>query len=566
MSSAQTQHGDPADTVYDYLIVGSGFGGSVSAMRLTEKGYRVLVLERGKRFGDQDFARTDWNIWKHLWFPALRCFGILQLTFLNGILVLHGSGVGGGSLCYANVLMEPDDKLFAAPDWKHLADWKIILRPHYDTAKRMLGVMTNPRSWPADHILKDIAAELGTANTFRPTEVAVFFNEGHEEEPVPDPFFGGEGPDRSGCNHCGGCMVGCRYNAKNTMVKNYLYFAEKWGAEVLPEARVIDIQPLEGEQSDGARYEVLYQRTTTWLFKPVKHARARNVIVSAGAVGTNRLLFRCRDITRSLRNISPRLGDRVRTNSEALTAITDRHREPDYSKGIAITSVFQADSLTHIEPVRYPDGSSFLPRILSAPLSAGGRGFFGHLARTIWEGLRQPLGFLNTKVFYRWERRSTILLTMQAEDNLIRLRLGRNLFTLFRRDLVTVRDEAQPVEAVVETGHRVTRMFARRVNGLPQGMINESLLNIPSTAHFMGGVPFGRDAKEGVIGLTCEVHNYPGLYVVDGSIMPANPGINPSLTITALAEYAMSQIQAREGAAPRPVLNVPVPVPTARDV
>lgn len=551
MNRAQDQENSFENTVYDFVVIGSGFGGSVSAMRLTEKGYRVLVLERGKRFHDQDFAHTDWNIWKYLWMPALRCFGILQLTLLNGILVLHGSGVGGGSLNYANVLMEPDDKLFQAPAWSHLADWKTILRPHYETAKRMLGVTRNPRLWAADDILQIIATELGTTNTFRPTNVAVFFNEGNEGTLVADPYFGGEGPNRSGCTHCGGCMVGCRYNAKNTLVKNYLYFAEKWGAQIAPEAQVVDIQPLPDGEPDGARYEIHCRSSTAWLLRPVKRIRAHNVVVSAGAVGTNRLLFRCRDITHSLPNISPHLGDLVRTNSEALTAITDSHSQPDYSKGVAITSVFQADESTHIEPVRYPDGSSLLPHLLSAPLSAGGHGFFGHLIGSIRQGLRQPLGFLKTKLFYRWERRSTILLIMQTEDNLLRLRLGRNLFTLFRRDLITLRDEARPVEAVVETGHLVTGMFADRVNGFPQGMVNESLLNIPSTAHFMGGVPFGETAAEGVIGLNCEVHNYPGLYVVDGSIMPANPGINPSLTITALAEYAMSHIPAREGFGPR---------------
>ena len=253
MSQGQDQQNYPENTVYDFVVIGSGFGGSVSAMRLTEKGYRVLVLERGKRFRDHDFARTDWNIWKYLWMPALRCFGILQLTLLNGILVLHGSGVGGGSLNYANVLMEPDDKLFQAPAWSHLADWKTILRPHYETAKRMLGVTRNPRLWPADYILQDLATELGSANTFRPTNVAVFFNEGNEGALVADPYFGGEGPDRSGCTHCGGCMVGCLYNAKNTLVKNYLYFAEKWGAQIIPEAEVVDIQPLPDDQPDGAR-------------------------------------------------------------------------------------------------------------------------------------------------------------------------------------------------------------------------------------------------------------------------------------------------------------------------
>jgi len=541
----------------DFVVIGSGFGGSVSAMRLTEKGYRVLVLERGKRFRDEDFARTDWDVRKLLWIPALRCFGIWQYTLLNGILVMHGSGVGGGSLVYANVLMEPDDRLFEAPAWSHLADWRTLLRPHYETARRMLGVTPNPRLWPADHVLCDIAEELGTGSTFRPTHVAVFFNEGHEGELVPDPYFGGEGPDRRGCQHCGGCMVGCRYNAKNTLVKNYLYFAEKGGAWIVPEARVTDIRPLGEGQPDGARYEIVCQRTTDWLPRSIRRIRARNVIVAAGAVGTNRLLLRCRDQTRSLPHLSPRLGENVRTNSEALTGVTGPRGQADYSKGLAITSVFQADTVTQIEPVRFPDGSSLLAKLLAAPLSDVSDTQLAiplRIAKTLWRMIRQPLAFLDAKFFSRWAPRSTILLIMQTEDNLMKVRLGRHLFTLFRRDLVSVRDEVRPVTAIVDTGYRVTQRFAQKVRGYPQGMINESLLNIPSTAHFMGGVPFGRDAAEGVIGLNFEVHHYPGLYVVDGSVMPANPGINPSLTIAALAEYAMSQIPPKEGAGSRPAL------------
>ena len=265
-------------------------------MRLVEKGYSVLVLERGKRFRDQDFAKTNWRVWKYLWLPPLRCFGILQITAFRNVLVLHGCGVGGGSLGYANVLMEPDDKLFDAPAWRDLADWKTILKPHYETAKRMLGVVRNPKLWPADHVLEGIAGELGRGDTFRPTNVGAFF--GPEGEDVPDPYFGGEGPTRTGCQHCGGCMVGCRYNAKNTTVKNYLYFAEKWGAEIRAECEVTDIRPLPAGQADGARYEVIYRRPTA-LHRGTQRVRARSVQVSAGAIGTLKLLLRCRDVTRS---------------------------------------------------------------------------------------------------------------------------------------------------------------------------------------------------------------------------------------------------------------------------
>ena len=314
----------------DYVVIGSGFGGSVSAMRLVEKGYSVLVLERGKRFRDDDFAMTNWRVWKYLWLPPLRCFGILQITAFRNVVVLHGCGVGGGSLGYANVLMEPDDKLFDAPAWRDLADWKTILKPHYETAKRMLGVARNPKLWPADHVLEGIAGELGRSDTFRPTNVGAFF--GPEGEDVPDPYFGGEGPTRAGCQHCGGCMVGCRYNAKNTTVKNYLYFAEKWGAEVRAECEVTDIRPLPTGQADGARYEVVFRRPTA-LHRGTQRVRARNVQVSAGAIGTLKLLLRCRDVTRSLPNISQRLGDRVRTNNEALLGVVGRGKAGRFLEG-----------------------------------------------------------------------------------------------------------------------------------------------------------------------------------------------------------------------------------------
>jgi len=544
-------------TIYDFVVIGSGFGGSVSAMRLTEKGYRVLVLERGKRFRDEDFGKTDWNIRKHQWMPMLRCFGIWQNTLLNGVMILHGSGVGGGSLVYANVLMEPGDRLFAEPTWRHLADWKTALRPHYDTAKRMLGVTPNPRFWPADNALKSVADDLQKGHTFRPTEVAVFFNEENSGELVPDPYFNGEGPPRRGCIHCGACMVGCRENAKNTLVKNYLYFAEKWGVKVEPESTVSDIRPLPGNQNGGARYEVRYFRTTGWLIKSPRRVRARNVVVSAGAVNTNRLLLRCKDTTGSLSHLSKKLGHNVRTNSESLTGVTARDSKTDYSKGVAIGSIFRADDTTQIEAVRFPDGSDATLRCLSAPLIDAGSSTPVRVLKTLWQLLIHPIDFLGRKVLPGVARRTTILLTMQSEDNLMRVKLGRNFFTLFRKDLICERDEKNPIHAVVEVAHRVTRMLAKKNNGIPQGMLNESLLNIPETAHFMGGVPFGESAEDGVIGLNCEVHGYPGLYVVDGSIMPANPGINPSLTITALAEYAMDQIPAKESAQIRtPLMKV----------
>jgi cholesterol oxidase len=534
---------------YDYVIIGSGFGGSVSAMRLTEKGYSVLVLERGKRYRNEDFPKSNWNIWKFLWLPVLGCHGIFEMTFMNGLLALHGAGVGGGSLMYGNVLLEPDDRLFAAPSWKHLNDWKKELRPHYATARKMLGVTPNPRLWKADETCQAIAAELGHADSFRPTEVGVFF--GEEDKTVPDPYFGGKGPERTGCNFCGGCMVGCRYNAKNTLDKNYLYFAEKNGAQVIAEAKVTDIRPLttdDGRQNvvsgpssvvGNARYEIIYKRSTS----PVTGrtvVRARNVIVSAGTLGTLGLLFRCRDVTRSLPRLSQRLGDRARTNSENILGSTARGRDVDYSKGVAITSIASLDEVTRVEPVRYSDRSSFI-RVLTAPLIHGNDSIPVRILKTLWEIVRHPWDFLYSKLFSRWARYTTILLVMQTEENLTRVRLGRSFFTFGRRGLV-IRPEKEHIASGLTLASRVTRLFAEKTNGIPATAFTDSLFNFPTTAHFMGGVPFGRDDGEGVIGLDFQVHNYPGLYVVDGTVMPANPGVNPSLTITALAEYAMSKV------------------------
>ena len=528
--------------VYDFVVIGSGFGGSVSAMRLTEKGYSVLVLERGKRFRDEDFPKTNWIVWKYLWAPALRCFGILEITPYRDVIVLHSSGVGGGSLGYANVLMQPSDRLFENPAWRHLADWKAILMPHYATARRMLGATPNPCQWESDAVLQEIAGELGRRHTFRPTEVSVFFGngipQGHE---VPDPYFNGDGPARRTCIQCGGCMVGCRYNAKNTLVKNYLYFAEKWGAQVRAESDVMDVRPLPPDQADGARYEVVYQRSTAWMVHPNRIVRARQVILAAGAVGSLKLLFRCRDVTRSLPNISQRLGDNVRTNSEALLGAVSRSNVVDYSKGIAITSIFQADATTAIEPVRFPAGSSLL-RYLSSPLIEPGGNIPSRFLRTLVSILRRPVDYLRMHFLPGWATHTTILLVMQTEDNHLRMGFGRHVLTLFKKGLVSITTRGNEIPRSIPIGHQVTRSFAAKTNSTPAGTITEGLLNIPMTAHILGGCPIGLNDQKGVVGLDFRVHNYPGLYVVDGSVVPANPGVNPSLTITALAEYAMSQI------------------------
>lgn len=524
--------------IYDFVIIGSGFGGSVSALRLAEKGYSVLVLERGKRFDDLDFPKTNWNIFKSLWMPFLRCFGLWQLTFLNGAIALHGSGVGGGSLMYAQVLMEPDDRLFEAESWHNLADWKAVLRPHYDTAKRMLGVTTNPRLTKSDLVLKEIAVEQGTEEGFHPAEVGVYF--GRESHTASDPYFDGEGPRRRGCVFCGGCMVGCRYNAKNTLPKNYLYLAEKRGVKVTPEVTVREIHPLLDQPADGARYEVEYRSTTSWLYHPRGSVRARNVILAAGALGTLDLLFRWSENQRALPRLSRRLGENVRTNSENLQGAGSRDKVVDYSKGIAIGSILYTREDTNIEAVRFSDGSSLL-RNLTAPL-VDGDSIHERILRTGLEILRHPIDFLNARFFSRWARRTTILLYMRPVEESFRVRMGRNIFSLFRKGVMFDTEGGGKLPKSPAISNSFTRRFAEKVNGISQATFMDSLFNFPITAHFMGGAPIGRDDQEGVVDTGFQVHNYPGLYVVDGTIMPGNPGVNPTLTITALAEYAMSRI------------------------
>ena len=322
------------DKVYDYIIIGSGFGGSVSAMRLTEKGYSVLILEKGKRFEDHDFAKTNWQYWKYLWLPAIRAFGILQISILKGAMVLHGAGVGGGSLGYASVLEVPTDETFATPVWNQNVSWGKVLQPHFETAKKMLGAARNPKLWKADEVLKQLAGERGVSQTFRATDIGAYF--GEPNQTVADPYFGGEGPVRAGCRQCGGCMVGCRYNAKNTLPKNYLYFAEKNGVEIISEAEVTNIKPLE----DG--YEIYYQRSTLLLNRSPQRVQARGVILSAGVMGTIKLLLNLRDVKKSLPHLSPRLGDMVRTNSEALLGSLARRSDINYSEGVAISSILQS--------------------------------------------------------------------------------------------------------------------------------------------------------------------------------------------------------------------------------
>lgn len=528
---------------FDFIIIGSGFGGSVSAMRLAEKGYSVCVLERGKRFFADDFAKTNWQLRRYLWMPKLKFFGIQNLSLFRNILILSGTGVGGGSLVYANTLFQPGDEFFSSPAWKDLADWKNELAPHYAIAKRMLGVARNPRLTFVDHLLKECADEIGKGETFGPAEVAVYF--GEPKKRVPDPYFGGKGPEREGCRFCGGCMVGCRYGAKNTLDLNYLYLAEKLGARVMPEREVVDVRPIDPERPEQG-YEVEMVRSTRWLRKERQTLRARNVIFSAGVLGTLKLLLRCKEVTRSLPHLSDRLGHDVRTNSEALVGVTARtpSRDRDFSEGIAISSIFHADPHTHIEPVRYPRGSNFM-RLLAAPMADGDHPLLRPI-QMLWATIRHPLDSLKLFFNFQWASTSVIFLVMQTIDSRMRFRLGRGFLTLFRRGLKTdLEPGAPPIPSYIPIANQIARAFARKANGIPQSAINEVVLNIPTTAHILGGCAIGADDQKGVIDANHRVFHYPGLYVCDGSVIPANLGVNPSLTITAMTERAMAKIPAK---------------------
>ncbi|MBI2605755.1 MAG: GMC family oxidoreductase [Deltaproteobacteria bacterium] len=522
---------------FDYIVVGSGFGGSVSALRLSEKGYKVCVLERGRRYGTEDYPLTNWNLRKYLWMPLLKCFGIQNMSLFRDILILSGCGVGGGSLVYANTLLEPGDSFYKSPHWKDLADWKAELAPHFATAKKMLGVTRNPRFNEADEKLHEVAREMGRDQTFSGVDVGVFFGKaGEEGRNVPDPYFEGKGPARAGCNLCGGCMVGCRYNAKNTLDKNYLYFAEKNGAEIRPESNVVDIRPLE-----GGGYEIQVERSTAWFLKQPYALRARGVVLAAGVLGTVNLFLRCRDVTRSLPRLSPRVGFDVRSNSEALIGVTTKDRGRDFTRGLAITSGFYPDGHTHVEPVRYPKGSSFM-RLLAVPMVDAGNRFTRPL-KMLATCLVQPLSLMWLVFNRRWAESTVILLVMQTLDSRMRLKLGRSLFTFFRRGMGTEVDSAQKVPSFIPIGHMVARSLAKKVNGIPQSAVNEVLLQIPTTAHILGGCVIGADQGRGVIDSGHEVFGYKNMYVCDGSVIPANLGVNPSLTITAMTERCMRKIR-----------------------
>ena len=526
---------------FDWLVIGSGFGGSVSALRLAEKGHSVGVLECGRRFADHEFARNTGDLRRYFWNPRLGMKGIFRLSNFKDVAVVSGCGVGGGSLGYANTLYVPPRAFFEDRQWAELEQWESALAPHYEEAQRMLGVVQQPHDDPADQLLRELGEELGVGDSYKKTPVGIHF--GEPGRTVEDPYFGGEGPARTGCRLCGRCMVGCPHGAKNTLVKNYLYLAERRGARVMPERTVIDIRPIgAGDGSEG--YEVESVRSGAWLRRERRVQRARGVVVAAGPLGTNKLLQRCR-LHGSLPRISHRLGELVRTNSEAILAVTVPEDYPeDLIRRVAITSSIYPDPHTHIETVTYGNDGDSMRRLYTLLVGDGTR--VTRPLKLLAQIALHPRRLAKMVFARHWSRRTIIVLVMQTLDNAIALRPRRGPFGTVR--LQTEQDPARPNPTFIPVANRAAEWLARRTGGVAQSSLSEALFNIPTTAHILGGAVIAADPQRGVIDARQRVFNYENLLVCDGSAIPANVGVNPSLTITALAERAMSFVPAAAAA------------------
>lgn len=516
---------------YDYIVIGSGFGGSVSSLRLAEKGYSLLTLEKGKRWRTEDFPKTNWNIRKYIWLPAFGFFGFQKLNLFKHAFILSGAGVGGGSLVYANTLMEPLDSFFTNKQWGHLENWRTVLKPCYEKAAFMLGRTKFKSINTEDKLLKEVAAETGRSETFDNVQVAVYFS---DVQTPKDPYFNGAGPLRNPCTHCAGCMVGCRENAKNTLDKNYLWFAEKAGAEILPETEVWKIEYIKGEY-------LVHTRKTGGLFKRNKRVfRAKGLVVSGGVLGTAKLLLNQKYNMKTLPGLSDTLGKNVRTNSETLCTAT--FSDQKMNNGIAISSIFSPDENTSVEVVKYPNGSNLMRLLLT--IATDKKGSTGlrilHFAGKI---VMHPRKFLKMMLNRHWAENTIIFLVMQTVDTKMNFVLKKWPFS----KRITLKNSGNDkVQAYIPVGQDVMHRYAKKVNAQPQNSTAEILMNVPSTAHILGGVPMGKTAETGVIGPDFRVHNYPEMFILDGSVIQGNLGVNPSFTITALAEYAMSKIPVKK--------------------
>ena len=523
-----------SDLDFDVLVVGSGFGGSVTALRLTEKGYRVGVLEAGARFEDADLPTTSWDLKKYLFRPEVGCYGIQRVDALKDCMIVSGAGVGGGSLVYANTLYEPLAPFYDDPQWRHITDWRDELAPFYDQAKRMLGVVENPLRTPADDVMEKVATDMGVGDTFHPTPVGVFFaRPGQAQgEQVADPYFGGAGPERKTCIGCGECMSGCRHNAKNTLVKNYLYLAEQNGAQVLPLTTVTRVSPRAG---GGYDVRVRFTKARTGRRSATRTLTAEQVVFSASSLGTQRLLHRMRD-EGHLPRVSQRLGYLSRTNSESILGAIAPDTTVDYSQGVAITSSFHPDEHTHIEPVRYGKGSNAMS--LMQTVLTDGDGPSPRWQTWLKEMWKERGNVRDLYDVRHWSERTVIALVMQTIDNSITVFSTRSRLT-GRWHLSSRQGHGTPNPTWIPVANQAVRTMAEIVGGKPGGSIGEPF-NRPLTAHFIGGCTIGADETTGVIDPYQRMFGHPGLHVVDGSAISANLGVNPSLTITAQAERAMA--------------------------
>jgi len=531
-----------SNTDFDFIVIGSGFGGSVTAHRLTEKGYRVAVMEMGRRWRAEDFPATNWVIWRWFWRPRLALRGFFNIQFFRHVVILHGCAVGGGSITYANTLLVPPDSVWQKGSWAGLADWNAEMPLHFQTAIRMLGVTENRVLGPADHFLKQAADAAGVGHTFYRTSVGVFQAPEGEEggKTYPDPYFGGEGPERTTCIGCGGCMVGCRYNAKNSLDKNYLYLAEKHGAQIFAETRVVDVAPLNGKADGGAGYEVLTEKSTAWLAREPRRFTCRGIVFAASALGTMDLLLRLKQ-KGSLPALSDQVGNRVRTNAESLIGVRVPGCREDLSKGIAIGSGIYIDDHTHIEAVRYPAGSDAMGPL--ATLLTGGQPGRARILLWLrllaWSLLRHPIRTARALHPFGWARESVIFLCMQTLDGHIDMRLRRRWFWPFGKILAS---QGKKIPTFIPQANEFARKAAALIGGRPMSMVTEILFNVPGTAHVLGGCPMAGSAAEGVVDSRNRVFGYQNMYICDGSVLAANLGVNPSLTICAVTERAMTHI------------------------
>lgn len=517
---------------YDYVIIGSGFGGSVSALRLSEKGYKVLVIEKGKWWKPEDFPKTNWNLKKWLWLPSVRFFGIFKISMFKDVTVLSGTGVGGGSLVYANTLPRPHTAFYNRGNWAGLADWEKELEPHYTEAERMLGATKNPKYFDSDNALLEVAKAYGKEKEFEPSNVSVFF--GEPEEVVPDPFFNGEGPEREGCSFCGGCMTGCRHNAKNSLDKNYLYLAQKKGAKIIAE-RLVKSVVADGAEDGSNGYLITHQSMTS-LGKNKQTVKAKGVIFSGGVLGTVRLLLDMKK-KKKLPNLSPAVGDHVRTNNENLALIVAKDSEKDYSQGIAIGSIFPPNEDGHIEPVRYSKGSGFW-KIAILPMVFN-KNAWVRIPKLLLKLIFQPW-IIGRALFSKdFAKQTVILLFMQHLDSTVKLKRG----LLKMKSSMSTGTKATPF---IKEAEGLAKKTAEIIGGRPFMLSTDIITGAPSTAHILGGAVISENPEKGVIDINQNVHGYKNMLVCDGAAISANPGVNPSLSITAMTERAMSKIPNKE--------------------